>query len=181
VRFFSFAAEAQTITPPDVVKLPSINLGGSSFFDGLGRVDPGWVFLDYPRWDDLTSIRNSKGRDSPLFVNPRIGVFSNLFDIVRVWPISVSGGAPATEVLLPVVDFQPHFDAPGLVLHNNGLNIGDLAFGTLYQSKPITLGSRPVFSWRIDLAFIAPNGGFHSRRDINLDRRRVDRRALAWR
>jgi hypothetical protein len=43
VLLFSIAAEAQTITPPDVVKLPSgINLGGSSFFDGsAGSIQAG--------------------------------------------------------------------------------------------------------------------------------------------
>ena len=84
----SFTAEAQTAIPPDVVKLPSgIDLGSTSFYDGFGRTDPGWVFLNYPRWNDFTSIKDSNGHNSPLFVDPRIDVISTLFHAVYVPPI----------------------------------------------------------------------------------------------
>lgn len=165
---FSFRAEAQSATPPDVVKLPaSLNLGSSSFYDGFGKTDPGWVFLNYLRWNDFTSIKDSSGQDSPLFVNPRINVITNLFHGVYVSPIQVPNGAIAFEALLPIVDFQSHFDAAGRVLHDNGLNIGDTALGVIYQSRPISLGSQSVLSWRADLAFTAPTGGFDSSRDLN--------------
>ena len=154
--------------PPDVVKLPAgINLGSSSFYDGFGSTDPGWTFLNYFRWNDFTSIRDSNGQNSPLFVDPRIDVISTLFHAVYVSPIQAPNGAVAFEALLPIVDFQSHFSSPGKMLHDNGLNIGDATFAVLYQSKPITLGSQSVLSWRVDLAFIAPTGGFDSSKDIN--------------
>jgi hypothetical protein len=164
----SFTAEAQNAMPPDVVKLPTgIDLGSSSFYDGFGRTDPGWAFLNYFRWNDFTSIKDSNGRNSPLFVDPHIDVISTVFHTVYVPPIQPPNGAISFEALLPIVDFQSHFNPPGVVLHDNGLNIGDTTFGVLYQSKPITLGSQSVLSWRVDLDFIAPTGGFDSDKDIN--------------
>src|ERR1700743_3162398 len=59
-------AWSQALAPPDVVKLPAgLDLGGSSYYDGFGRTDPGWVFIDYARWNDFTSIKDSNGRSSP--------------------------------------------------------------------------------------------------------------------
>jgi hypothetical protein len=164
----SFTAEAQTAIPPDVVKLPSgIDLGFTSFYDGFGRTDPGWVFLNYFRWNDFTSIKDSNGQNSPLFVDPRIDVISTLFHAVYVPPIQAPNGAIAFEALLPIVDFQSHFNPPGMVLTNNGLNFGDTTFGVLYQSKPISLGAQSVLSWRVDIQVIAPTGGFDGSRDLN--------------
>jgi hypothetical protein len=163
-----FSAEAQSPTPPDVVKLPAgINLGSSSFYDGFGSTDPGWTSLNYFRWNDFTSIKDSSGQNSPLFVDPRIDVISTLFHAVYVSPIQVPNGAIAFEALLPIVDFQSHFNAPGTVLQDNGLNIGDMTFGAAYQSKPIALWGQSVLSWRVDLDFTAPTGGFDSNKDIN--------------
>jgi hypothetical protein len=70
-------ARAQAAAPPDVVKLPSgINLGSSSFYDGFGRTDPGWLYLNYVRWDHYTSIKDDRGNSSPAFPDPRIDAVS---------------------------------------------------------------------------------------------------------
>jgi hypothetical protein len=165
--FSNFTAEAQSAIPPDVVKLPSVNLGSSSFYDGFGSTDPGWTALNYFRWNDFASIKDSSGQNSPLFVDPRINAISTVVHFVYVPPIPVSNGAISFEALLPIVDFQSHFNAPGMVLQDNGLNFGDLTFGAAYQSKPISLWGQSVLSWRIDLDVSAPTGGFDSNKDIN--------------
>jgi len=164
----SSGAKAQTATPPDVVKLPSgLNLGSSSFYDGFGGTDPGWTLLDYLRWNDLTSIKDSEGRASPLFVHPHIDAVTNIFQLVYASPIPAPNGALSFEAILPVVGLHSHFDAPGAVLRDNGLDIGDLSLGAAYQSKPIPLGTRSLLSWRADLDVTAPTGGFDSEKDIN--------------
>lgn len=164
----NLGAEAQNTILPDVVKLPSgINLGSSSFFDGFGSTDPGFTFLNYYRWDDFTSIKDSGGHNSPLFADPRIDAISALFQVVYASPISVPNGAISFEAILPIVDFQSHFDVPGTVLQNNGLNFGDLTFGVAYQSKPVSLGSQSILSWRFDLDVSAPTGGLDSNKDLN--------------
>jgi hypothetical protein len=161
-------ARAQSPLPPDVVKLPQgINLGSSSFYDGFGGTDPGWTTLNYFRWNDFTSIRDNSGHNSPLFVDPHVNAISTVFHAVYVPPIALSGGAVSFETLLPIVDFQSHFNSPGMVLQDNGLNFSDLTFGAAYQSKPIAFWNQAVLSWRVDLDITAPTGGFDSTKDVN--------------
>src|SRR6202000_2590360 len=78
---------ANASTLPDIVKLPTgIDLGGSSFSDGFGRTDAGGVYINFARWNDLTSIRNSDGRKSPAFVDPHIAAFSNTAQLIYISP-----------------------------------------------------------------------------------------------
>lgn len=162
------AAEVQTTSPPDVVKVPAgIDLGSSSFYDGFGGTDPGWVFLDYARWNHSTSIKDNAGENSALFVNPRIDSLSNLFHIVYISPIDIPGGALTAEVLLPIVGFDTRFNPSGVELQNHGWDIGDLTFGVDYQSRRIPLGNGSILSWRFGLDFIAPIGGFDANKDLN--------------
>ena len=157
---------ATSLAPPDVVKLPAgLDLGGSSFYDAFGA--PGWSFLDYPRFEHLTSIKDSSGQNSPLFVNPRIDVMVNLFHLIYLSSTDLLDGGVGAEALLPVIDVQSHFEQPEVLLHNNGLNIGDLTFGLFYQAHPTIVGGRPILCWRSDLDFFAPIGGFDSHHDIN--------------
>jgi hypothetical protein len=166
VLLSSSLAEAQNV--PDVVKLPSgINLGSSSFYDGFGSTDPGWTSLNYLRWDAFRSIKDGSGQNSQLFVNPRIDAISSLFHVVYVPPVALPNGALAFEALLPIVDFQSHFNVPGVLLHDNGLGAGDMTLGAAYQSKPMTLGTQCVLSWRFDLDVTAPTGGFSGDKDLN--------------
>ena len=102
---------------------------------------------------------DSSGRDSPLFVNPRIDVMSNIIQALYNPPISVPGGGIGIDTIMPITDFQSHFDPRGLVLRDNGFNIGDLIFGPFYQAKPVMVGGRQVLSWRAEIDFIAPTGG----------------------
>jgi hypothetical protein len=62
---------------------------------------------------------DSSGRDSPLFVNPRIDVMINTIQALYNPPISVPGGAIGIDTIMPTIDFQSHFDPRGLVLHDN--------------------------------------------------------------
>jgi len=165
---FTFAAEAQSATPPDVVKIPAgLNFGDSSFYDGFGSTDPGWTLFNYARWNDLNSLKDSSGHNSRLFVDPHIDVLSTVFQVVYIPPIAVSNGAIAFEAILPVADIQSHFNASGAVLRNNGFNFGDLTVGAAYQAKPISLWDQSVLSWRFDFDVSAPTGGFDGSMDIN--------------
>src|ERR1700743_2518023 len=65
ILFDGTPARAQASRPPDVVKLPTnLDTGGSSFYDGFGRTDPGFIFLNFARWNHLTSIKDASGHNS---------------------------------------------------------------------------------------------------------------------
>lgn len=158
--------KAQTF--PDVVKKsPNLNLGGSSYYDGFGRYQPGWVVQDYLREEHLTAITTSKGTDNPAFINPHIEVTVNILQVIYVLPVHVPGGGVGMDALLPLVYLRSHFNSSGVVLHSNGFGPGDLTFGPFYQSKPLALDGRPFFSWRAELDTIAPVGAWDSSKDIN--------------
>ena len=92
--------------PPDVVKLPAgTNLGAVSFYDGVGSTDPGLTVQYYTRLNHYTSIMDSSGRNSPLFVNPRIDVMINTIQALYNPPISVPGGAIGIDTIMPTIDF----------------------------------------------------------------------------
>src|ERR1700761_1683119 len=160
-------AHAQA-APPDVVKLPAgINLGGSSFYDGFGRTDPGWLYLNFARWNHYTSIKDDRGHSSPAFPDPRIDAVSNLFHVVYFTPWGGPTGLVTFEALAPIVGFDTKFSSSGVVLKDNGLGIGDLTFGIDYQARPVHFDTGALFTWRVGLDFIAPIGSFNSRRDLN--------------
>jgi hypothetical protein len=166
--FICLASGGGAQTLPDVVKLPAgLDLGGSSFYDGFGRSDPGWVFLDFARWNHLTSIRDRNGKSVPLFVDPRIDAFSNLFHVVYVTPLKGPTGAFTVEALLPIVGFDTEFNPRGIALSDNGWSIGDLTVGADYQTPPVAFGDGSVLSWRAGIDATAPTGSFDRTRDLN--------------
>jgi hypothetical protein len=161
-------AHAQTVSPPDVVKLPSgINLGGSSFYDGFGRNDPGWLYLNFARWNHDTSIKDDRGHSSAAFPDPRIDAVSNLFHVVYFTPYGGPTGLLTFEALMPIVSFDTRFNPSGVVLKDNGVGFGDLTFGLDYQAHPIHPTPGTLFTWRVGLDFIAPIGNFDRRSDLN--------------
>jgi hypothetical protein len=164
----SLPVQAQASRLPDVVKLPTnLDTGGSSFYDGFGKTEPGWIFLNFARWDHLTSIKDANGHSNALFASPQIDVFNNLFHVVYVSPIEVPDGALTFEALIPVTGFQTKFGSSGLSLHDGGWNVGDLTFGADYQSRIRTIGQDTILSYRAGLDFLAPTGKFDSRIDLN--------------
>ena len=53
-----------------------INLGATSFFDGFGRNEEGFVYLVYGQYGFARSVRDNSGNALPIFNNPKIDVFS---------------------------------------------------------------------------------------------------------
>ena len=155
---------------PDIVSAPkAINLGSTSFYDGFGRTEEGWTWLQYGRLENLTRITDAQGNTSPLFQGTAIDVFVAQTQIAYASPWHPFGGdGTGVSALLPVADFHAGFaeDSP-VKLRSNGLDIGDLNFGPFYQSKHFLHGGRPVFAWRFQFSVVAPTGGFNTRRNIN--------------
>ena len=166
------AGEASAIAAPaapDLVTIPSgLNLGLSSFFDGFTPTTPdSFALSNYTKFEHLDEITDSTGRASSTFNNPRLDVFVDVLQLIWVSPLGVPGGVVGVTVLQPLVSLDSHFDEPGLVLHDNGVGLGDTVFGPYYQSLPIIRDGRPVFSYRVEMDVIAPSGSYNSKRDIN--------------
>ncbi len=155
---------------PDTVAPPkALNLGSTSFFDGFGRTDEGWSWLQYARYEDLDRITDWQGHASRYFKGTNIQVFSELTQIIYASNLHLFGGDAINFMLgLPLIGFSSHFapDSP-VKLASNRVGNGDLVFGPGYQSRLYRQGGRPVLSFRLQLLIMSPTGAFDARDGID--------------
>src|SRR5579859_7505599 len=133
-----------------------INLGSTSFFDGFGRNEEGFTYLDYLQYGRARSINGNDGKPLPYFNDPKIDAFIFVNQLVYVLPEKLFNDSAHLGInfILPVVAFDTSFapapPAPGVQLKDNGVGVGDLTFGPLLQFRPIIADGRPVFSTRVE-------------------------------
>src|SRR5438045_1235399 len=132
-----------------------IDLGLTSFFDGFGKNEPGFVYLTYAFYQTGHQINDNNGNAQPLFGTPKINDFVWINQLALVAPDTLFGGAAhfglnvvwATIVALDT-DFSTASPAPGFQLKDNGVGTGDLTTGLFFQIRPLLAGGRPVLSYR---------------------------------
>ncbi len=153
-----------TISPPK-----GLDLGSTSFFDGLGREQQGWTLIEYDRFEDLNAVAGRNGAPSPDFKAARIVVGVALTQLIYTTAWRPLDGHFAISAALPVVDFMRSSFAPDspVKLANNGVGIGDLVWGPIYQSRLYMKSGRPRFVWRAQLIISSPTGAVVRSKDIN--------------
>jgi hypothetical protein len=151
-----------------------IDLGLTSFFDGFGKNEPGFVYLTYAFYQVGHQINDNSGNAQTIFGNPKINDFVWINQLALVSPETLFWGA--AHVGLNVVwatiiafdtDFSSASPAPGFQLKDNGVGTGDLTTGMFLQFKPMFVGGRPVISHRVEFDVIAPIGSYDPLKDIN--------------
>lgn len=160
---------AWATTVPQTVQLTNgLNTGGTSFMDGFGSTDPGWVLVQYARYSQLDAIKDAHGDDVSAFSDPKISTTLLLTQFAYVSRQSLFGGVLGFNTLVPLVDLHASFGSSSLArLSDNGFGLGDVTFGPFLQMKPVIRDGRPVFSQRFELDAIAPVGKFDSSLDLN--------------
>jgi len=150
-----------------------INLGSTSFFDGFGRNEEGFTYLNYLQYGRARRINGDDGKALPFFNDPKIDAFVFVNQLVYVLPEKLFDDSAHLGInfILPIVAFSTSFapapPAPGYQLKDNGVGLGDLTFGPLLQFRPVMAGGRPVFSTRVEFDLIAPIGSYDPEKDIN--------------
>ena len=138
---------------------PAVNLGFTSFLDGIPPAGPGWYaaqYLQYYTADELP--------DLPFPGQPELEAWISLSQVIYQSPKTLPTGASlGLDVILPVALFD--LDADGTPLTAND-GLGDLLIG------PICSGRRswqngPVFVHRLELQTIVPTGDYDEDRNIN--------------
>jgi hypothetical protein len=139
-----------------------INLGATSFLDGFGRPVEGFTYQAYLTYSTASAIYDAQGNEITAFHDPHIATLALLNQLSYFLPHTLFGETvrPAINFVLPVVMFDTSFGTPGPVLHDNGIGVGDLTFGPMFQFKPIMAGDRPVFSHRFEVDLIVPIGRY---------------------
>jgi len=150
-----------------------LNLGLTSFYDGFGRNEEGFVYLGYAVYSRARSINGEEGKAEPVFNDPKLDAYILINQFVYVLPETLFGEAahPGVNVIVPVVAFDTSFKPapppPGIQLKNNGFGLGDPVVGAFLQFKPIMTDGRPLFSHRLELDLIVPIGAYDPHKDIN--------------
>jgi hypothetical protein len=150
-----------------------IDLGLTSFFDGFGKNEPGFVYLTYAFYQVGHQI-NENGNAEPLFGNPKINDFVWINQLALVTPATLFGGAAhvgLNAVWATIIAFDTDFSTasptPGFQLKDNGVGTGDLTTGVFLQFKPMFAGGRPLISHRVEFDVIWPIGSYDPLKDIN--------------
>jgi len=152
-----------------------IDLGLTSFFDGFGKNEPGFVYLTYAFYQTGHQINDNNGNAQPLFGTPKINDFVWINQLALVTPATLFWDWThlGVNVLWATLiafdtDFSTASPAPGFQLKDNGVGIGDLTTGLFLQLKPVMSDSgRPVFSARAEFDVIWPIGSYDATKDIN--------------
>src|SRR5277367_4756501 len=70
-----------------------INIGGTSFMDGFGRTDPGFVYQQYFQIEHYDAINDQNGHSVPMFQGTDINSVISLNQLIFVSPYHLLGGA----------------------------------------------------------------------------------------
>jgi len=136
------------------IALPPVNLGGSSFMDGVGG--PGLLAREALGAFGAKRFADASGAAVP--GQSTLYAFTSATLVAYMPPFKVLGGNWGVEVLVPVV-------YAGLTTPSgtaNATGIGDITFSALvWQAPPLLLVGRQFFQ-RLDLDVVAPSGQYAS-------------------
>jgi anthranilate 1,2-dioxygenase (deaminating, decarboxylating) large subunit len=133
-----------------------LNLGATSFLDGIPPAGPGLYFTEYVQYYTADTLS-----DLPV-PNPDIELWVSLNQFVyQSNQTFLFGGKWGLDVIVPLVsiDSQP--------LPDNGAGLGDVYVGPFLQWDPIMGEKGPVFVHRVELQTIWPTGKYDNEKALN--------------
>ncbi|MFZ1108941.1 MAG: transporter [Rhodomicrobium sp.] len=161
-------AEAGPPAPAvNVGQAGALNLGGTSFYDGFGRLDMGFTFMQYGLYSHVAGLTDINGNFTTPFKQVNFDNFMTLEQVHFTTPWRPFGGAVVLSAAVPLIDFNTTDDPSGRHFSNNRFGIGDMTWGPGFQSAPIYDGDRIVFVWRAQMQIISPAGEFNSAKNLN--------------
>lgn len=169
------SAPTAVLAASATVSLPSgMNLGSTSFYDGLGGQpgDSAWqVYLGYT---NNKGFKDSHGDNVPVFNDPKlkVSVLINQYSYLFNTETKYFGGHPGIDMMLPLVHLDAGFDGgppyPALSLDEaRGVKLGDPTVSLFLQYDPIMIKGNPVFASRVNAGFTIPAGAYDKNKDIN--------------
>jgi hypothetical protein len=143
------------------VNLPAVNLGGSSFMDGVAG--PGWLFQETLSLYHATDITDSEGGTIPGNNEIDTGVALTQFSLIT--EKQLFGGLYGVEILLPLVnvDVDTEFGPSG-----SPTGIGDLIISPLIiQWMNGKMFDKPYWH-RLNLDIVLPTGKYDRDKSVNI-------------
>ena len=134
------------------IALPPVNLGGTSFMDGVGG--PGLLLREGPGVFDAQRFTDANGATVP--GNNSLFAFSSITLAAYMPPFKVLGGNWGVEVLVSVV--YAHVTTP--MGSGSTMGFGDITFSPFVWQAPTLLLFGRQFFQRLDLDIVAPTGQY---------------------
>lgn len=151
---------------PTVTEPQTIDLGATSFFDGIGG--NGLTYIGYLRFSNGNSIKDASGNTIPAFQNPSIQTTTFISQFVYQFANpKILGAHPGLDLLIPVVNTNSKFSPYGAALDSNGAGLSDVLVGAFLQWDPMVNAAGAVWSNRFELIANLPVGRYDARKDIN--------------
>jgi hypothetical protein len=136
------------------IALPPVNLGATSFMDGLGG--PGLLLDETVGVYDARRFRDASG--VPIAGTNSIFVLTSVTHLAYLIPVKVFGGFLGAEILMPIV--YARLSTP--TGNGSTTGIGDVTFSPLVWQAPIVHILGRAFFQRLDLDIVAPTGDYDS-------------------
>lgn len=139
---------------------PGINLGFTSFYDGMPPAGNGFYFEDYLRYYTANRLNGNNGDPLPL---PKSGtnLGINVFQFIYLTELKVFGANLGFDVLFPLLFYAKVQDGLGNTVLKAENGWGDMLFGPILQFDPIKGKDGPCFVQRLEFDFIAPTGRYN--------------------
>ncbi len=144
---------------------PAVNLGFTSFLDGIPPAGPGWYAAEFVQYYHAGTLPDLPLPPDYAGADPELTAWISLSQVIYQSPKALPTGASwGLDLILPVALFD--LDADGTpLMANDGL--GDLLVGPYLQWAPVMGKNGPVFVHRIELQTILPTGDYEQDRSIN--------------
>jgi anthranilate 1,2-dioxygenase (deaminating, decarboxylating) large subunit len=133
-----------------------VNLGFTSFVDGIPPAGPGWYFTQYIQYytsDDL--------KDLPV-PNAKVDAWVGLTQLIYQSDTQILlGGKWGLDVIVP----EAYMDSSPIP--DNGAGLGDVLVGPYLQWDPVMGAHGPIFVHRVELQTIFPTGKYDVNKALN--------------
>lgn len=138
---------------------PAVNLGFTSFLDGIPPAGPGLYAAQYVQYYNAGKLP-----DLPFPGDPKLEAWISLTQIIFQHPTALPcGGNFGLDLILPAAAFDLDADGTPLTAQDG---LGDLLLGPYLQW--VVMGEKgPVFAHRFELQTILPTGDYDATRSIN--------------
>lgn len=140
-----------------------LNLGATSFLDGIPPAGPGLYFTEYIQFYTADKFPDI---GAPIASNTSVDLWASLNQLIYQSDQKLLlGGKWGLDVIVPVVSID--VDDRNGILTDNGAGLGDIYVGPFLQWDPIMGKNGPVFSHRVEFQTIWPTGKYDNDEALN--------------
>lgn len=144
---------------------PAVNLGFTSFLDGIPPAGPGWYAAQYVQYYRADKLPDLPLPPALLAARPKLDAWISLSQVIyqsgKALPTGASWGL---DLILPAAAFDLDADSTPLSAQDG---LGDLLVGPYLQWAPLMGANGPVFVHRFELQTILPTGDYDETHAIN--------------